>query len=68
VSVVDRGDPQASRSEWHGDGTAGEHDAARSLPAMATSSGGGWGSSSVTTCVVATAKRRGGSSCAPTAG
>jgi len=26
VSVVDRGRPVASLSEWHGDGTAGEHD------------------------------------------
>jgi hypothetical protein len=24
VSAVDRGEPHASRSEWHGDGTAGE--------------------------------------------
>jgi hypothetical protein len=26
--VVDRGRPVASCSEWHGDGTAGEHDRA----------------------------------------
>jgi hypothetical protein len=28
VSVVDRGEPEASCSEWHGDGTAGEDDRA----------------------------------------
>jgi hypothetical protein len=26
VCVVDRGEPKASCSEWHGDGTAGEND------------------------------------------
>jgi hypothetical protein len=26
VSVADRGRPEASCSEWHGDGTAGEDD------------------------------------------
>jgi hypothetical protein len=26
VSVADRGEPEVSCSEWHGDGTAGEHD------------------------------------------
>jgi hypothetical protein len=33
--VVDRGEPEASCSEWHGDGTAGEHDRASHLAAMA---------------------------------
>jgi hypothetical protein len=28
VSVVDRGEPEASCSEWHRDGTAGENDRA----------------------------------------
>ena len=28
VSVVDRGEPEASCSEWHADGTAGEDDRA----------------------------------------
>jgi hypothetical protein len=31
VSVVDRGRPVASCSEWHGDGTAGEYDRASRL-------------------------------------
>ena len=31
MSVVDRGEPEASCSEWHGDGTAGEHDRASHL-------------------------------------
>jgi hypothetical protein len=35
VSVVDRGEPVASCSEWHGDGTAGEDDRASHLAALA---------------------------------
>jgi hypothetical protein len=31
VSVVDRGEPEASCSEWHADGTAGEDDRASHL-------------------------------------
>ena len=31
MSVADRGEPMASCSEWHGDGTAGEHDRASHL-------------------------------------
>jgi hypothetical protein len=33
VSVADRGEPVASCSEWHGDGTAGENDRSSSLAA-----------------------------------
>jgi hypothetical protein len=33
--VVDRGEPDASCSEWHGDGTAGEDDRASHLVAEA---------------------------------
>jgi hypothetical protein len=33
--VVDRGEPEASCSEWHGDGTAGEHAVASHLAAVA---------------------------------
>jgi hypothetical protein len=29
--MVDRGEPEVSRSEWHGDGTAGEHNRASHL-------------------------------------
>jgi hypothetical protein len=35
VSVADRGKPQASCPEWHGDGTAGEDDRASHLAAVA---------------------------------
>jgi hypothetical protein len=35
VSVADRGEPEASRSEWHGDGTAGEDDRTGHLVAEA---------------------------------
>jgi hypothetical protein len=35
VSVADRGEPVASCSEWHGDGTAGEDDRASRLAAVA---------------------------------
>jgi hypothetical protein len=38
VSVVDRGEPEVSRSEWHGDGTAGEDDRVSHLAAVAPSS------------------------------
>jgi hypothetical protein len=31
--MVDRGEPVASRSEWHGDGTAGEDDRGSGLAA-----------------------------------
>lgn len=33
MSVVDRGEPEASCSEWHGDGTAGEDDRGTGLAA-----------------------------------
>jgi hypothetical protein len=33
VSVADRGEPEASRSEWHADGTAGEDDCGSGLAA-----------------------------------
>jgi hypothetical protein len=33
--VADRGEPEASCSEWHGDGTAGEDDCASQLTAEA---------------------------------
>jgi hypothetical protein len=33
--VVDRGEPEASCPEWHGDGTAGEDDLGSGLAAMA---------------------------------
>jgi hypothetical protein len=39
VSVTDRGRPQASCSEWHGDGTAGEDDRGSILVATVL---GGW--------------------------
>jgi hypothetical protein len=35
VSVVDRGEPVAPCSEWHGDGTAGEDDRASHMTAVA---------------------------------
>ena len=35
MSVVDRGEPVASCSEWHGDGTAGEDHRAAHLAAVA---------------------------------
>jgi len=35
VSVADRGEPVASCSEWHADGTAGEDDRASHLAAVA---------------------------------
>jgi hypothetical protein len=35
VSVVDRGEPEASCLEWHGDGTAGEDGLGSHLAAMA---------------------------------
>jgi hypothetical protein len=31
--MVDRGEPEASRSEWHADGTAGENDRGSGLAA-----------------------------------
>jgi hypothetical protein len=35
VSVADRGEPVALGWEWHGDGTAGEHDVGSYLEAVA---------------------------------
>jgi hypothetical protein len=35
LSVADRGEPEASCSAWHGDGTAGEADRASYLAAVA---------------------------------
>ncbi len=43
MSVVDRGEPVASCSEWHGDGTGGEDDPVFYLAAGGTSSGDGRG-------------------------
>ncbi len=41
VSVVDRGEPVASCSEWHGDGTAGEDDRGSVLLATVPGLGNG---------------------------
>src|SRR6266508_1321297 len=48
VSVADRGEPVASCSEWHGDGTGGEDDLVSYLAAGGTSSGDGRGPSRAT--------------------
>jgi hypothetical protein len=46
--VADRGEPVASCSEWHGDGTGGEDDPVSYLAAGGTSSGDGRGPSRAT--------------------
>ena len=46
--MVDRGEPVALGSEWHGDGAAGEDDRASGLAAMIPSSGDGRGPSRAT--------------------
>jgi hypothetical protein len=56
VSVVDRGEPVASCWEWHGDGTAGEHDVG-SRPGGGASSGDGRGPSRATQASLASAGR-----------
>jgi hypothetical protein len=52
VSVVDRGRPVASCSEWHGDGTAGERDGASHLVAEAQAWRMGEARPRMTTCLV----------------
>ena len=52
MSVADRGEPEASCSEWHGDGTAGEDDRGSHVVAAVSARGDGRDPSTVTTCLV----------------
>jgi hypothetical protein len=58
VSVADRGEPVASCSEWHGDGTGGEDDPVSYLAAGGTSSGDGRGPSGATPAASLASRRR----------
>ena len=58
VSMADRGEPVASCSEWHGDGTGGEDDPVSYLAADGTSSGDGRGPSKATPAASLASRRR----------